>query len=176
MLLPNGFLRPLAADDVTQAYIDGLNSSDVNRFLVEPNRQLQTRETVVSFVEQNLSASDSILFGLFVENIHRGNLRLHDIGDLSAYLGIALFDRAIWGQGWASRSIVEVAKYAFNDLGLSYVVAGIAHANTASERAFAKAGFLPAIDLGLASKFPASGDGQMWVRTKTSRACAEHRL
>jgi len=83
------------------------------------------------------------LFGLFIDDVLRGTSRLHDISSESAYIGIALFDRSIWGQGWATRMIRKIVRFAIGSLGLKKVLAGIEKENIASQGAFNKAGFRP---------------------------------
>jgi len=137
----SAFLRPLAEEDVTPGYVDGLNDPEVHRFLIGPSKQRQTIELVREFVRGNYEDSHAILFGLFVDGSLRGTSRLHDICPESAYMGIALFDRSIWGQGWGTRMIRGIADYTIGSLGAKKVLAGIENENAASQRAFEKAGF-----------------------------------
>jgi RimJ/RimL family protein N-acetyltransferase len=139
-----GFLRPLQAQDVTENYVHGLNDPQVNRFLVSAREQRQTNETVRAFVTDNERASDSILFGIHFDERLRGTTRLHDIdcvrGDAS--VGIALFDSSVWRRGLASAALQALASFAFGDLRLRQLNAGIESENVASQRAFARAGFV----------------------------------
>jgi pseudaminic acid synthase len=149
----NSFLRPISEGDVTVEYVEGLNRPEVNRFLVAPRRKKQTRESVGEYARVNWEANDAILFGLFVEDKLRGTLRLHDITSESAFIGIVLFEQAIWG--WGSLMISAVTNFAMNDLGLKFVRAGIEWENIASQKAFAKAGFHALLELD-------SDTGQIW--------------
>lgn len=152
-------LRPVTERDVTDAYVNGLNDPEVHRFLVAPRRQRQTREMVVAFVEQNLAAADGILFGLFIDARLCGTVRLHDIRNGQAWLGLALFDRAIWGRGWARRAIVGVAQFAARDLRVEEIRAGIAQENVGSRKAFAASGFLHLTGADRATEF---GVAETW--------------
>ena len=140
----NAFLRPLKVADVTPGYVDGLNDPVVHRYLVGPRRERQTDATVRQFVAANAADPAAILFGLYIGAQLRGTCRLHDIdpGKGCAHLGISLFDRSIWGQGWGSRVIRAVAEHAVAAYGLSRIVAGIEEDNQASRRSFTKAGFV----------------------------------
>lgn len=143
--LENGaFLRPLTVADVTDAYVDGLNDPEVHRFLTGPHRERQTRATVETFVTACLRASDGILFGLFVDGDLRGTVRLHGITEAGAWLGLAIFDKRLWGQKFGRHCIVAVTEYALGQLKLARVEAGIEDGNEASATAFRKAGFHPA--------------------------------
>ena len=137
----NGFLRPLTENDVTESYIRGMNSRAVKKFLMQPNKSPQTRLTLTKYVKDNFYAKDVILFGLFVDGIHSGNLRLHDISNASAFLGIAIFDTNLWGKGWGTASIKTASMFGVKNLNIKKIIAGIDNSNTASTKAFVKAGY-----------------------------------
>ena len=141
-------LRPLLAADVTQAYVDGLNDPEVHRYMEAPRKQWQTLEGVRAYVAANAADAHAILFGLYAGEILRGTVRLHDVdfGRGTATIGIALFDRRIWGQGLGSAAIAAVARYASDNLGLTRLEAGIITANRGSIQTFEKAGFRRAQD------------------------------
>lgn len=161
--LGNGdFLRPLQEQDVTPQYVGGLNDSDVNKFLTGPKQQWQTMDTVKSFVCTNRDADDGLLFGLFVGGELRGTTRLHDITQEQAYLGLALFDKSIWGKGWGRRVIVAVTEFARKDLRIKKIVAGIEDENIASQKAFAAAGYQIRTD---EHKVTEKSGAQFWTYT-----------
>lgn len=142
-LTGDAFLRPLREQDVTQAYVDGLNSPEVSRFLVGPRLQRQTMDTVCAYVRQAWYSDHDVLFGVMIDGALRGTVRLYQIDDqLQAVMGIALFDTVYWGKGWGSRCIRRVAEFATQDLGLRRIVAGSYQANVGAIRSFAKAGFV----------------------------------
>lgn len=66
---PHGILRPLVPEDVHEAYIQGLNDPDVNRYLVTVRQQVQTAETVQAFVRANRDDPDAVLFGIWIYGI-----------------------------------------------------------------------------------------------------------
>ncbi len=139
-------LRPLDEADVLPAYPDGLNHPDVARFVEAAQRQRQTMETVTAFVRANREDPAAVLFGIFVDGVLRGTLRLHDVTAQhggEAWVGIALFDRSVWGRDVGSTALALVAACARDDLRLVRLRAGIEPTNAGSRRAFAKAGFVP---------------------------------
>jgi RimJ/RimL family protein N-acetyltransferase len=139
----DGFLSPIGPDDVTELYVTGLNDADVNRFLIGPRKEYQTLDTVRAFVAENEASDTAILFGLFVEGVLRGTVRLHDVSASSAYIGLAFFDKRIWGRGWAKRAILRVCAFAFDEVGIKQIFAGVHDANEGSRRAFEWVGFQP---------------------------------
>jgi RimJ/RimL family protein N-acetyltransferase len=144
VLTDTAYLRALHEDDVTEAYIVGLNDPRVHRYLTAVRRQRQTYGSVKAYVCANRESNTDILFGLFVDDVLRGTVRLHDInasGDTIAWLGVAIFDLTCHGQGWGWKSIATVARFGCRSRGLRRICAGIYAANTSSRRAFEKAGF-----------------------------------
>ena len=74
---------------------------------------------------------------------HIGNIKLgpihwlHRRADLSLFIG----ERKYWGQGYASEAIALVRDWAFRELDLQKLNAGIYSGNHGSRRAFEKCGF-----------------------------------
>ena len=93
-------------------------------------------------VRVNFEASDAILFGIFLSDVHCGNVRLHDINPQSAYLGIAVFQFDSQRQGLGSKAIRAISEHALSDLRIRNVFAGIHQDNLASIKTFVKAGFI----------------------------------
>lgn len=164
--IDGGELRILTPDDVTEAYVDGLNDPEVHRYLMAPRLRTQTIDGVRAFVAANRDDAASILYGLFVDDTLRGTVRLSGIGpDAAADIGIALFDRTVWGQGWGRRAIEAASKVA-ESLGVAQLVAGIAAQNEASRRAFAAAGYVHDRS---ADHEMAGFERELWRRTVGSR-------
>jgi RimJ/RimL family protein N-acetyltransferase len=137
-LSPTAYLRPIDVGDVTDAYVDGLNDPVVHRFLAAPRKTRQTRETVEAFVRHNIADANAIVFGVFVDGRLVGTSRVHDINrsgsPTSAYIGLALFDRRVWGQGLGTMVMGAVVAYCHERLGLD-VVRGVTDRNNTVSRA-----------------------------------------
>lgn len=142
------FLKPLLVSDITPEYINGLNNKDVNRFLTGPRKEKQTLSTVKEFILSNKSDSQSIFFGLFVANDLVGTCRLHDITTEQAYLGLAIFNKEMWGKGYARKIISALCDFASESLELHCIKAGVHKENIASKKAFESVGFSVSSDLG----------------------------
>ena len=136
------YLRPINESDITEKYIDGLNDSEVNRFLVGPRSQEQTIDTVKNYVNDNWYSSNAILFGFYVADDLSGTVRLHDINNDTAYIGIAIFNKEMWGHGWGKKIIASATEYAIYKLGLDILIAGIEKENYASQRIFTETGYM----------------------------------
>jgi [ribosomal protein S5]-alanine N-acetyltransferase len=163
------FLRPLVEADVSAAYVDGLNDPEVHRYMEAPRKQRQTPEIVRAYVRANAADPQAILFGIYSGGILRGTLRLHDVdfSEALATVGIALFDQRVWGQGLGSAALTAVARFAFEELRLARLKAGIIDANAGSIRAFEKAGFRRAVSR---SADPELGPAAWWILDRSGKA------
>jgi len=140
-----GYLRPLKISDIHQKYIDGLNDPTVNFFLDTAKDNRQTYESIGEFISLNEVSSNSILWGIWLNDSkkHVGTVRIHSIESRhkTACMGVCLFDRKSWGKGLGGKSIKLVTVWAINDLGLRWIEAGIFTNNIASQKAFISAGY-----------------------------------
>lgn len=135
-------LRPIEEGDVTPVYPESLNDPEVARFIEAAQGERQTLATVTAFVRANREDAAAVLFGISVDGALRGTLRLHDVtAEGEGSVGIALFDRSVWGRGVGSTALGLLAACARDDLGLVRLRAGIDPSNAGSRRTFEKAGF-----------------------------------
>ncbi len=129
--------------DTLGPYWRELNDPEINRYLEVRHRQ-QTADGNRTYVSSQNASEISLLLGIRLrsDSRHIGNLKLaltppHRRADL----GIVIWDRAQWGQGYASEAIAAASRYAFEALSVRKVTAGAYAANIASIRAFRRAGF-----------------------------------
>ena len=137
-------LRSLADQDVSDEYLGWMNDPLVNRFL-ESRLTEQTLSSIGEFVRSNNASADTLLLGIFLAGKqHIGNIKLGPVSShhQSAAIGIMIGRRDAWGKGYAAEAIVLLSRYAFERAGLMKLYAGCYAANTASFRAFQKAGFV----------------------------------
>lgn len=138
------FIRPLKGEDVTEAYVFGLNDPEVNRFMWV-RHQKQTLRTVRDFADSKYHSSDSALLGLFLE----GNDELVGTVGLSGIsfyhyclgVGICLFLKKYWGQGLGTEALRGVKDYIFQEMGFHYIEAGVFADNIVSQKLFVNSGF-----------------------------------
>jgi RimJ/RimL family protein N-acetyltransferase len=140
-----GRIRQLILSDVHSGYVDGLNDAEVNKYLVGVRQNNQTYEVVKAFVQGDLNARDSILFGIWCNGMkeHCGTIRIHEIENIhkTAHIGICLFDKSVWGNKVGVKSLSAVTQWVFKTLKLRWIEAGVYSENIASERAFLSAGY-----------------------------------
>ena len=137
-------LRALEVADLNVGYLAWLNDPAVNCFL-ETRFLPQTIEALQSYWQSHRDDPSSPWFAICEasSNRHIGNIKLgpihwlHRRADLSLFIG----ERSCWGQGYASEAIAIVRDWAFRELDLQKLNAGIYAGNIGSRRAFEKCGF-----------------------------------
>ncbi len=135
-------LAPLTPADVTPAYLSWLADEVVTRY-TEARFGTHTPESARAYVEKvNASKTDRI-WRIVHDGRHVGNIKLSgiDTQHRRASVAILIGDRTCWGRSVGPQAIEFAAAHAFGELGLHKLTAGIYAENTASIRAFEKAGF-----------------------------------
>ncbi|MEN6374678.1 MAG: GNAT family N-acetyltransferase [Smithella sp.] len=140
-------LRPLKGTDVTNEYVDGLNDSEVNKYLVAVRQNYQTKDSVMCYVSNDWDNPLSILFGIFLKQDNDsfvGTIRVHNIDyfHFSASIGICLFAKRVWKKGYASNALRLINEYLFKDVHMHYLEAGVYSENISSINCFLKAGYV----------------------------------
>lgn len=139
-----GYLRPLKPEEVHSGYIAGLNDHEVNRYL-EVRHAVQTKQSVIKFVQENQQANDAVLFGIWrdKDQSHCGTLRFHGIQRAKgmAHIGVCVFDKSAWGYHLGSKAISAATKWAIEHFDLRLIQAGAYAENFASQKAFLAAGY-----------------------------------
>jgi RimJ/RimL family protein N-acetyltransferase len=140
------YLRPIDVEDITNGYISGLNDPEVNRYLVNVRKNIQTRESVEDYVFSNKKDPSSILFGIFVKDSVEtliGTVRVSgiDFFHYMASIGVCLFDKSAWKKGYALQAIKMVKQYLFEVHCLHYLEAGAYAQNKQSVKLFTRSGF-----------------------------------
>lgn len=138
------YLSSLTLEDVSLNYLSWLDNPQVNQFL-ETRFETQSVESINDYILKSLKNSNEYLFAIrtIESNKHIGNIKLgpinnnHKLGDISLFIG----DTNFWGKGVAVEAIKTITKFAFDKLGLYKISAGAYAENTASTKAFIKAGY-----------------------------------
>jgi len=138
------FLRTLSTEDVRDKYVEWMRDEETVRFL-ESRWKTYTLENLKEYVNKiNESHADS-LFGIFLRenDVHIGNIKVGDVDYVHQHgnVGIMIGDKSSWGKGCGRESIQLVTKYAFEELNLNSLIAGIYANNTGCYKAFLNAGY-----------------------------------
>lgn len=157
----NVCIRTVFLADINDVYADGLNDSEVTKYLTGRNKRY-THDQVKQYVLEQTNDLNCNLFGLFIDDELQGTSRVHDI-DLrksSAWLGIALFNKKLQGKGYATILLENVVNYLFHELCIASIFSGILVENHISKKLFRRVGFK---SCGIDPSFPSR---EIWVRNK----------
>lgn len=137
------FLKILSEDDVDENYVEWLNDNEVTRFL-ESRWRAHSLEDLREYIKTINGSLNDILLGIHLKNQeHIGNIKIgqihpvHRFGDLGFLIG-----RKYWNKGYGTEAIKLATEYAFKELNLNKLFAGIYCKNGGSYKAFMKAGYV----------------------------------
>lgn len=137
-------LRDILLSDCNNDYLKWMNDEETNKYM-ETRWMEQTDESIRNFVIEKIKSDDSILFAILdkTNSKHVGNIKIGPINSWNHFSDISYFlgDKTVWGKGLASDAISLACRYAFNDLGIHRLQAGVIEGNIASSRALEKNGF-----------------------------------
>ena len=138
------YLRNITLDDCNENYLNWMNDSEINKYL-ESRFTNHTIESLKDFVTSMNSTNNNILFAIIDRKTdnHIGNIKLGNIHPIHKYadIGLMIGDKNYWGHGIATNAINLVSNYAFDELHLRKVFAGVYENNIGSIKAFEKCGF-----------------------------------
>ncbi|MCA9409471.1 MAG: GNAT family N-acetyltransferase [Candidatus Omnitrophica bacterium] len=138
------YLRELTVEDVSQEYLHWMQDEEVLRF-TESVGKVFNLDDLRKFVQEKLESNTDYFFGIFLLDTekHIGNIKMGNIDQSKgqADIGIIIGNKSMWGKGYAQEAISLVSKFAFDELGLNKIIAGMIELNIGSYKAFLKAGF-----------------------------------
>lgn len=138
-------LRIFRLEDITDEYVQALNSDDIIG-LTESRYRSWSLEEVKEYVQKKANdPGQSLLVGIFTkdEEKHIGNIRLHSFSQFNkrVEVGILIWDKREWGKGYATEALETLIDYIFNQLILHKICAEYYSVNKGSEKIFKKLGF-----------------------------------
>jgi len=162
LVFDNLLLRNLTLEDCTFNYVNWLNDEDVNKYL-ETRFIIQDIEKIKNFVQTINDSSDSCLFGIFVSDVHIGNIKIGPIHPIYKYADISYFigDKLYWGKGYAAIAIKLIIDFGFSILCLNRIQAGVHASNSSSVKVLEKCGLKKEVVL-RQKIFYNSGDSKIW--------------
>ncbi len=143
ILLDNSLsLRIISGKDVKPAYVEWLNDKEVVQF-TEQRFYHTSVSDVISFVDNIAANSTELMYAIFIDEQHIGNIKLGAINNWhkTAALSYLIGAKDHWGKGIASRAISKMTEIGFSVLGLNKITAGVYANNTASARVLEKNNF-----------------------------------
>jgi len=137
-------LNILSPEDVTQNYLVWMQDEEVVQFM-ECRGESYTLEELKDYVERMNESHNDFLFGVYTkdENEHIGNIKIGEINLMHKFgnLGLFIGNKKKWGVGYGAEAVKLATEFAFKELNLNKLTAGIYENNIGCYRAFLKAGY-----------------------------------
>lgn len=137
------YLKTLDVNDVSTNYVNWLNDYETMKY-TEQSKIKHTYKSVKKFVLQKYDSKDDLLFGIFVDGLHIGNIKLGPINfdHLSADISFFIGNKNFLGMGITSKCLKELINFAIDKLNIKKINAGYYENNIASEKVLKKCGFV----------------------------------
>lgn len=135
--------KPLDRSFTSQAYVDWMNDSEVNRFMESGgDYTLQKLEDFLHSIEQK-----AIFFWAIItkEGKHIGNIKIDPINwrNKVGEYGIMLGDKSEWGKGYAREASEKIIEYCFSEkVNLRKITLGVVEDNLIALSLYKKMSFI----------------------------------
>lgn len=138
-------LRAVVEKDCNETYVSWMNDYETNYFM-ETRWNEQSKKTIIEFVKTISKSQDSYLFAIVEKSsgIHIGNIKIGPIIYQYKYADISYFigEKKYRGLGYAKEAIGLICDFAFIDLCLHRIQAGVVEGNIISEKTLISKGFM----------------------------------
>ena len=135
-------IKILSPSDVNENYVNWFSNKEIVRYSDNQYRSFSL-EGQRLYVESCFNNNEIRLFGIFIDEMHIGNILLNGIGSIHkrAELTYVIGEKKYWGQGIASNAIATIIEISKKDYNLKKLFAGIAKNNIGSKKVLEKNGF-----------------------------------
>ncbi len=136
-------LKLLSENDVAENYLSWMQDPEVVQYL-ECRWCAHTMESLREYVKNVCLSPNDFAFAIFINNeTHIGNVKIGNINWMHRFaeIGLLIGERSFRGRGLGTEVIRRATEYAFKELNINKLVAGIYSPNVASYKAFSKAGY-----------------------------------
>lgn len=134
-------LKKLDLKDVNEKYLSWMNNKKIFKY-TDQSKKKHTINDIKKYIINRMN-SNEIIFGIFYQNTHIGNIKLGPIDYLNKVSEISYFigEKDYWGMGIGTKAIKNIIKIA-KKKGLKKIIAGCVIKNTASQKVLKKNKFI----------------------------------
>lgn len=137
-------IKPLSETSISEQYLTWMNDPEVLKYTESRWKKYDENDLKIFIQNMNKSEND-YLFGIFITDTgkHIGNIKIGNVNQYHKFadLGIIIGTKEEWGKGYATEAMKLAVDYAFTQLKLYKVTAGVYANNLGSIKALEKAGF-----------------------------------
>jgi len=138
------YLKLLSPDDVNEKYLNWMRDPQVLQYL-ECRWRAYSLEELRRYIQSVNDGLNNFMLGIYLKNEDEyiGNIKVGGINHVHRHgdVGLILGEKSVWGKGYGREAVELVTKYAFEEINLNKVIAGIYESNIGSIKAFEKAGY-----------------------------------
>ena len=142
------FLRDVRLSDVNDTYLKWMNDPEVNRYM-ETRFQVQTLESIKGYVANHQTDLKESFWAICLPSYdrtltHIGNIKIGPINGIHKNADISLFigEKDLWGKGFGREAVNLATDYAFKNLNIHRLRAGVYESNKMSMKLFQSCDFL----------------------------------
>ena len=135
-------LRILKPEDVTKTYVQWMLDKEVVKYSENQYKTFSV-EGQKNYVDNCLKEKDIILYGIFINSMHVGNITLkgltskHKRAEITYIIGV----KKLWGKGLGNQVVANIVFKAKEEYDLKKLYAGVAEENIASKKVLEKNNF-----------------------------------
>jgi ribosomal-protein-alanine N-acetyltransferase len=141
---PRIVLKALNSQSFSDDYAIWMQDKDILQSISRKSK-IYTKADLTAYIAQMNESLSDYLFGIFLKekDLHIGNIKIGNVDHKrkKADVGLLIGNKAMWGNGYATEAIGLVTDYAFNQLDLNKLIAGMFIDNVGSIKAFSKLGY-----------------------------------
>lgn len=136
------YLKILSEDDFSKDYLNWMKDYEITKFTEQSDVSHNT-QNLKKFIREKFVSSCDLLFGIFVQSKHIGNIKLGPISwnHLSSDVSYIIGNKDFWNKGIATLAVSKTVEFGFDELGLKKINAGYYENNIGSQRVLSKCGF-----------------------------------
>jgi RimJ/RimL family protein N-acetyltransferase len=134
--------KRVSAEHVTEAYVNWINDSEVNRYL--ETRGGYTLELLKTYVDEQYE-KEIYFWAIHLKDSkkHIGNIKIDPIDSKtnSGEYGILMGDKMNWGKGYAKEASLTIINFCFENIKLDKITLGVIEDNINAVSLYKKIGF-----------------------------------
>lgn len=136
-------LKPLKVQDVSDEYLNWLNSPEISFGL---SRRNYTMKELIDYVKEKTKDPHCVFFAILDKktNQHIGNIKLDNFDKETNLmdLGILIGNKNFWGKGYGKSACILMIDYGFNVMNLRKIWLAVYENNPAARILYEKLGFV----------------------------------
>ena len=135
-------LKKIDIRHITKKYLNWMNDREVVKFTEQKYKKTTYNDIKKYIINTNKSKNDFI-FGIFVDKIHIGNVKISsiDFNHKTAEIAYIIGDKSFWNKGIGGKAISLILKIAKKKYKIKKILAGVYSQNKSSISVLIKNGF-----------------------------------